>query len=201
MRAALGALAVILLCGRTTAARAQECAPPDVEHAVPSPGAVDVPTDAVLRARYPASAEYRGEVVVLQREGAPEERAESEWQPAERMLVATPAGALEPGGRYTVRWPALRTVDGEVLGAGLVVGFTVGDGPDRGPPVLEGVEELRWDALKSHDDCVGSAEERYLFDLELRGAFDDTGPGTLQALVFQSAEAWACGMVSVSSGS
>ena len=188
VRAPLAVLAAGLWLGAGGAvSRAQECATPDLEHAVPADGASRVPTDAVLRARYPASAEYRGEVVVLQREGAPEVGVDAEWQPAERALAATPPSPLEPGASYTVRWPALRSVDGESLGSGAILSFTAGEGPDREPPELEGVERLEWDALKSHDDCVGSAEERYLFDFTLAGVSDDTGPGTLQALIYQSA--------------
>lgn len=188
MMRALGAIlaSVVVASAHAATVRAQDCALPDIEHAVPVDGALNVPTDAVLRARYAAAAEHRGEVVVLQREGEPEESVDSEWLPAERTLVARP-GELVPGARYTLRWPALTSVDGDVLGVGAVVTFEVGAGPDRGPPTFEGVRELRWDAEKTHDDCVGSAEERYRFDLVVDGASDDSGPGTLQALVYQSA--------------
>lgn len=168
------------------AARAQ-CAPPDLLYAVPVDGASRVPLDASFRARYAPTAEYRGEAVVLQPVGLEERVVPATFDEAEGALVATPDVPLEPSREHVLRWPALLDRDGERIGEGAVVRFTAGEREDGMAPTFGGATAVHWDARKEHDECTDSAEERYLFDLEIGHVADDTGPGTLEVLVFQTA--------------
>ncbi len=178
-------MVLVALAAAPCAAEAQ-CAPPDLLASLPVDGAAGVPTDASLRARYAPTAGYLDEDVFLGVEGGEERSLEAVFDEAEGALVATPDAPLLPGTSYVVRWPGLRDRDGDVLGRGAVVTFETGSGPDRAAPTFEGARRLAWDPRKEHDDCTDSAEERYLFDLEAGASGDDTGPGTLEALVFQT---------------
>lgn len=179
-------LLAVLLSAATAPVRAQECAPPDLLSAVPADGAVAVPLDASFRARYAPTAVHRGEIVVLQPEGGAEQEIPAFYEAAESTLIASPTEPLPPRTRHVLRWPSLSSADGTTSGEGRVLTFSTGADVDGATPGFDGVQSMAWDVERDRDPCVDSRVERYVFDLYVGEARDDTGPGTLEALVFQT---------------
>lgn len=164
------------------------CADPDLLVAFPDDGAVDVPTDATLSARYAASAEYLDEEVLFGRagDGGALDPVPVAFDPAEVRLSIELPGGLEPETTYRVQWPRLRGLGSASKGDGRVVEFTTGTGADREAPTFTGLEAARWDVRRRTDDCTGAAEDRFVFDLDVGAASDDASAGSLAVLLYQT---------------
>jgi hypothetical protein len=104
----------------------------------------------------------------------------------QNLLTARPPAPLTPGAHYQVGWPALKRVSTGARGLGGQARFTAGAGPDREPPRFEGLTDVSWDQRRLTNECTGSLESRYAFDLSLGAADDDGGRGSLVLQVFQT---------------
>jgi len=168
------------------AARAAQCGKPDLVDMVPPDGATGVPLNAALGAHYAASAEYLGEAVVLVHPDMSTESLGANWDPTEQFLSVTPGAPLEPGGSYTIMWPALRGLNAAAPGVGGMATFTAGTTDDVSPPTFAGVQGVTWDLERASDDCVDGLVERFLFDIDLGVASDDGGTSGLTLLLYQT---------------
>jgi MYXO-CTERM domain-containing protein len=175
----LVALGLVLVARQASAA----CNRPDLLDAVPPDGAVDVPTNASLYARYSINADYLGETITLSHDGTDEDLTGS-WDAAELLLSVTPT--LQPNTEYTITWPKLRGVNSANLGRNKVVTFTVGDQPDTLPPIFDGLSSVDFDVDREKDECTDNLEDRYTFDFQLGHAEDDGGRDSLLFLLFQT---------------
>jgi len=168
------------------AARAAQCGKPDLVDMVPPDKATGVPLNATLGAHYAASAEYVDEPVVLVHPDLGEESLTASWDPTEQLVSATPGAPLEPGGKYTIRWPALRGLNAAAPGLGGMATFTAGTTDDLSPPTFAGVQGVTWDLERAQDDCVDGLVERFVFDIDLGTASDDGGTSGLTLLLYQT---------------
>jgi hypothetical protein len=182
----LSALVLLGLALDPGSAHAQ-CAPPDLLVSLPADGATGLPTEPLFfRARYAPTAVYRGEPVTLERVGGAPQELGAFFEGTESTLGASPEEPLTPSTSYLLRWPPLADADETVLGEGREIAFTTGPGSTVGAPAFGGIESVAWDAEKARDDCVGSSIERYVFELHVGEHVDESGPGTVEALVFLS---------------
>lgn len=198
-------LAVVLVAH---AARAADCAPPEILDMFPPDGATNVPTNAILSAHYSPSSQWVGgehEVVTLH---GPDPGGEDIpvdplpdctppegmdrfppgnycWSGSEGLLKLRPPEDLRAGSAYTVEWPGLRGLTAS-RGAGRTVTFTVGDGPDVESPKFAGLENVEWDVGRSKDECIDSEADRFLFDLTPGEASDDFGTESLALVVYET---------------
>jgi hypothetical protein len=180
--AAYAGLALALLLGSRVAAAAP-CGVPDVDATYPANGAVDVPSNAILSAHYSAPPDYAGELASLTRSGVTQSIGVT-FDEAEALLRAVPVVPLAPGD-YSATFPALRGTSSGT-GRGRVVSFTVSGSVDGMPPTFEGLAKVSWDLSREEDPCTDTAEDRYIFDLELGQASDDSDPSLLAVLVFET---------------
>lgn len=178
--AAAGALFV------SVSASAAPCGKPDLLYALPPDKADSVPTDATPSAIYTLTAEYLDEDVPFQKSDGTDVPAQVDFDSADGILTLTPDAPLEAGATYTVKWPALRGIATASKGRGREVTFTAGSGPDAGPPSFDGVTGVDWDVHRERDSCTDSVEERFIFDLDLAPADDDSGRDALALIVFQT---------------
>jgi hypothetical protein len=178
---ALFALAACLISQR---AKAAPCGVPEVVATFPRPNALRVPSNATLAAHYGAPAEYGGEPVTLTASNGAVIPLNVGHDEAEGMLRATPTGPLVSGS-YAIVWPALR---GPATGPGRsrTVEFSVTSAMDEVPPSFDGLRSVTWDLAREKDPCTDAAEDRYVFDFELGAASDDSGPGHLALIVFET---------------
>ncbi len=186
--AAHAGAAALAIAGLTSwPVAAAPCARPDLVDAFPPADAALVPTDASLYAHYALTAVYAGEPVELMQVGVGTEVVPARFDATERLLTVTPPRGLAPGGEYVIRWPELRGSNTVERGLARDVRFTVGEGPDLGPPVFGGVRDIAWDLDSAHDDCTDSRALRYVVDLDLEPAMDDGGRDSLALVIFQTA--------------
>lgn len=169
------------------AARAAPCGKPDLLYALPPDGADKVPTDARPSAIYALTADYLGEDVKLTAADGSEVPAQVSFDSAEAILTLTPDSPLLAGQSYTAHWPQLRGLATASKGTGRDVTFSVGSGPDSAAPSFGGVTGVHWDVKRDRDPCTNSVEERFVFDLDLASASDDSGRDSLGLVVFQTA--------------
>ncbi len=176
--------AVGIAIGPASGARAQCDPPADLVQSVPVDGATGVPTDALLHGWYGSGASYGGEPVLLDGpDGTTMPLAF--FDGATGALIVTPE-TLRPRTSYTVRWPALFPAGGGEAGGAGASTFTTGDGLDAGPPRLEAIDAIAWDAVGSRDACTDSRQDRWTFTLDLVGLGDDGGIGAMEVVVFQT---------------
>ena len=168
------------------AAQAAPCGKPDLLDALPPDGADGVPTDATPSAIYAHTADYLGEDVPLEDSTGTQVPAKVSFDSAEGILTLTPDAPLAAGKAYTAHWPQLRGIATASKGRGRDVTFTVGSGPDGAAPSFDGVTGVHWDVQRKRDDCTDSIEERFVFDLDLAPADDDSGRDALALVVFQT---------------
>ena len=185
MRALIALLLPAVLLGPAAASAQDACLSPDLLEVLPPDGAT-LPTDAVLRGRYAATARYDGEWVIVERPGLGEEEVEVAFDDAEGVLIVTPLRGWTPVADYVVQWPALFGVGGASIGVGGVTAFRAGAGPDTSSPAPGVIGGLTWDVDKPHDDCSDAATERYFFRLYVGDAADDAGVDLLEAVIFQT---------------
>lgn len=181
-----GLLATVLAMAAARVAAAAPCGYPDLVDTAPPSAADGVPTDATLSARYVETADYLGEEVVLERENGDARPLSAVFDGAQGLLSVKPPEPLDPGAKYTVRWPGLRGRNSADRGLGRNVSFTTGEGPDRADPTFEGLTGIEWDSDRSLDNCADGISERYVFDLGLGAAGDDGGTASLTLVVFQT---------------
>jgi MYXO-CTERM domain-containing protein len=182
---ALAAGAAIL--GWASGARAAPCTRPDLIETLPADGAIDIPINAHLAARYAATAEYLGEAIPLEHVGIGAASATATFGANEGLLTLIPDQPLVAGGTYKVTWPGLRGLTTAALGKGGDVTFTAGGADDAAAPSFDGVRSVAWDVERPNDDCSDSPQDRYRFDLSLGGASDDGPRDMLTLVVFQTA--------------
>jgi hypothetical protein len=179
-------LAAALLLITSNAAAAAPCGRPDVLETYPADGAMDVPINARLSARYAATADYVDEEITFEHVGVDVEVPRATFDSTEGRLSFEPAAPLVSGDSYVVRWPALRGLTTAVLGKGADVTFTAGSRNDFEAPRFGGVRAVSWDVERVDDDCTDSLEDRFTFDISLDDASDDGSRGMLSLLIFQS---------------
>jgi hypothetical protein len=170
----------------TQVARADSCTSPDLIETMPPDQAQDVPTNAMLFARYASIAQYQGESVQLEHVGVDMQSVPATFDETEGMLSITPSAPLVPAGAYVVHWPALRGLNTATLGTASDQHFSAGVAPDVAKPTFDGIAGVTWDVTRERDSCTGSIDERYVFDLALGAAADDGGRDSLTLLVFQT---------------
>lgn len=180
-----GLLGIALVCAAPVA-QATTCVKPDLIDTLPPDGAVRVPTNATLTAHYESTAEYLGEDVTLAEGDAPAESVPARFDSAEGLLSVTPPNGLVPGGHYVIAWPKLRGIGTASLGRGLNASFTVTSAEDTASPSFEGLRAIDWDVRRAQDDCTGTIEQRFVFDVTPGHASDDLGTELLALLVLQT---------------
>lgn len=181
---ALLALGVGLAASAPRVAQAEVCGRPDLRATFPGDTASEVPLDAALSAIYAETADYLGEAVELQANGAPLP-VTPEFDASERRLFLRNA-PLEPATSYTLTWPALRGLSSAGHGLGKTITFTTGTQGDLDSPEFTGIRRLDWDLEQVRDECTDDLEQRFRFDFELGEANDDGGAGSLALLLFQT---------------
>jgi hypothetical protein len=184
VKLAWAAFAVLWLA--PSAVSAAPCGRPDLIETFPKDGATGVPINAQLSARYESVAEYVQEDVTFEHVGVGPEMATVHFDSAEGLLTLSPAAPLVAGESYLIKWPALRGISTAVLGKSADVTFTAGPSQDATAPTFAGVKSVEWDVERSNDDCTGSAEDRFLFDIGLFPASDDSTSDLLTLVVFQT---------------
>jgi len=170
-----------------SAVSAAPCGRPDLIETIPQDGATGVPTNAQLSAHYASSAEYVQEEVPFEHVGVGPEMATVHFDSNEGILTLQSAAPLMPMESYRIKWPALRGISTAILGKSADVTFTAGPSQDTAAPSFKGVTSVDWDVERSNDDCTGSAEDRFLFDIGLSAASDDAKNDLLTLVVFQTA--------------
>jgi hypothetical protein len=183
--AALGASVLSALAARQ--ARADSCASPDLLETMPPDNAQNVPTNAMLFARYGLTATYADETVPLEHVGAETTTPTATFDPTERTLRIAPPAPLAAGDSYVVHWPSLGDSSHANLGTRLDQHFTVGATEDVKAPTFQGLTSVTWDASRTNDPCSNTVTERFVFDLGLGAANDDGGRDSLTLIVFQTA--------------
>jgi hypothetical protein len=183
--AVLAASALFALPARD--ARAGSCVPPDLLETMPPDNAQNVPTNAILFARYASTAQYARESVPLEHVGAETTTPTATFDPTEGTLRITPPAPLVTGDSYVVHWPSLGDGNTATLGTQLDQHFAVGLTEDLKAPTFQGLTSITWDASHTNDSCSNSVAERFVFDLGLGAADDDGGRDSLTLIVFQTA--------------
>ncbi len=158
---ALATAGGVLVCAP---ARAAPCGKPDLLYALPPDKAENVPTDATPSAIYSLTADYLGEDVTLTQADGTEVPIQVSFDSAEAILTMKPDAPLAAGQTYTAHWPQLRGLATASKGTAKEVTFTVGSGPDSGPPSFDGLTGVNWDVKRSRDSCTNSVKERFVFD-------------------------------------
>ena len=176
----------LLLALAAAPARAEDCARPDVVDTVPVDGALDIPTNARLTARYAINAEYFDEPVLFGPAGSELEPFVASYASSELLLTFTPPEGLTPGVEYEIAWPGLRGLNTANKGLGRKLRFFAGSTADAEPPSFDGLIGLDWDLEREQDECTDSVEERFFFELELGQAEDDGRRDALSLVVFQT---------------
>jgi len=185
-RLAAASIAAGTLLSLARDARADSCTSPDLIETMPPDGAQNVPTNAMLFARYASIAQYLGEPVQLEQVGAGTATVAATFDDTSAILQIAPSMGLSPGASYVVHWPALRGLDTATLGRTSDLHFTAGSAQDVSPPTFAGIASVSWDVSRSTDPCNSSIDQRYVFDLALGTAADDGGRDSLALLVFQT---------------
>jgi hypothetical protein len=170
-------------------ARADSCTSPDLIETIPASGATNVPTNAMLFARYATIAQYLDEPVMFEHPAGVETTVPATFDDTSGLLQITPPMPLTPGDTYVVHWPALRGIDTATLGSTMDLSFTAGSEQDVSPPTFDGITTVTWDVSRNSDSCTGSIDQRYVFTLGLGTAADDGGRDSLTLLVFQTSGA------------
>jgi len=170
----------------TKAAFGDPCGHPDLLESFPPNGAVEVPMNARLSARYASTAEYVDEEVTFEHVGVGVETPRATFDASEGFLSFQPPAPLVPGDAYMVRWPSLRGLTTAVAGKGAEVKFTAGSTDDVDAPLFGGVRAVSWDVERVDDECTDALEDRFVFDLTLDPVTDDGGKDMLTLLAFQS---------------
>jgi hypothetical protein len=168
-------------------ARADSCTSPDLIETIPESGATNVPTNAMLFARYVTIAQYLDEPVLFEHPAGVETTVPATFDDTSGLLQITPPMPLTPGDAYVVHWPTLRGIDTATLGSTADLSFTAGSEEDVTPPTFDGITSVTWDVSRTSDSCTGSIDQRYVFTLGLGTAADDGGRDSLTLLVFQTA--------------
>ncbi len=176
----------VLSQGSEREARADSCTSPDLIETMPADGATNVPTNAMLFARYASIAQYLGEPVVLEHPAGVDTTVPATFDDTSGLLQITPPMPLVPGDSYTVHWPALRGIDTATLGNTSNLTFTTGTEADVSPPTFAGITSVSWDVSRESDACNSTIDQRYVFNLGLGAAADDGGRDSLTLLVFQT---------------
>lgn len=180
------AASAVLSQGSEREARADSCTSPDLIETMPPDGATNVPTNAMLFARYASIAQYLGEPVVLEHPAGVETTVAATFDDTSGLLQMTPPMPLVPGDSYTVHWPALRGIDTATLGNTSDPTFTAGSEADVSSPTFAGITSASWDVSRESDACNSTIDQRYVFKLGLGAAADDGGRDSLTLLVFQT---------------
>ena len=167
-------------------ARADSCTSPDLIETMPPLGAMDVPTNAILFARYASIAQYQSEPVELEQVGVATSTVPATFDDTSGLLQIVPPNGLVAGASYVVHWPALRGLDTATLGSTFDLNFTAGSAVDVVAPTFAGIASMSWDVSRDSDSCTNSVEQRYVFSLALAPAADDGGRDSLTLLVFQT---------------
>jgi len=182
--AGLGCALLLLI---STTAQAAPCGRPDVDLTFPPSDATNVPSDAQLSAHYGSPALYDDEPVSLTDSESNELAITVSYDDADSMLRVRPEQPLAAGFHQLV-WPGLRSVSSGGVGRGSTTSFFVQDGADAGPPTFTGLSKVEWDLSRDSDPCLDRLEDRFVFDLELGRASDDSGTELLQLLVFETVD-------------
>jgi hypothetical protein len=164
---------------------AAPCGRPDVDLTFPPSDATAVPPNAQLSAHYASPALYDDEPVSLSDANGADVALSVSWDEADSMLRATPAAELAAG-YYELVWPGLRSLTGAGVGRGSMTSFFVRSEPDRTPPVFRGLSDIAWDLSRDRDPCLDRLEDRFLFELSLAEASDDTDAELLAVQVFET---------------
>jgi MYXO-CTERM domain-containing protein len=179
-------LTLLAVAATPAVGRAASCGKPDLQDAFPADKAEGVPTNAVLSAHYSPTAEYLGETVTLEHVGVGKDTVTATFRDTEGMLRVEPPAPLVEGDRYVISWPRLRGLDTASLGRGADVAFKVGPGADTVAPSFDGLTGIKWDVVRTRDECTDGLEDRFRFDLTPGKATDDSDSGSLALVVFQT---------------
>lgn len=183
---ALALLAALASLASSHLAQAAPCGRPDVDLTFPPDGATGVPSNALLAAHYGSPALYDDEPVSLKDSAGSSVAVTLAYDDADSMLRATPDEPLTPG-RFEMVWPALRGVSSSGgLGRGSSVSFTVDTTVDAAPPVFAGLTDIEWDLSRDRDPCLDRLDDRFVFQLQVGQATDDSGAALLSLLVFET---------------
>ncbi|MES1183492.1 MAG: Ig-like domain-containing protein [Myxococcales bacterium] len=167
-------------------AHAAPCGRPDVDLTFPPDGATAVPSNAILAAHYGSPARYADEAISLLDATGRSVAVTLAYDDADSMLRATPDQPLAAG-HFDLVWPGLRGVSGSGgVGRGRSVGFTVTSTLDATPPVFEGLSDIGWDLARDRDPCLDRLDDRFVFQLRVGQASDDSGSALLSLLVFET---------------
>jgi hypothetical protein len=177
---------LLVLVSFSRFAEAAPCGRPDIDSTFPPNAATGVPTNAVLAAHYGAPARYVDETVSLLDSAGNHVSVTLAYDDADSMLRAAPDQPLASG-HFDLIWPGLRGVSGSGgVGRGRSVGFTVGNEEDAAPPVFEGLSKISWDLARDRDPCLDRLDDRFVFELRVGQASDDSGVALLSLLVFET---------------
>jgi hypothetical protein len=180
------ALVGLMVFSWATSARAAPCGRPDVDATFPPNDAAGVPPNAQLVAHYGSPAIYANEPVSLLDPSGSEVDAAVTYDDADSMLRVAPARTLAEG-RHVLDWPGLRGVNGSGgVGRGLKISFTVQSALDVTPPAFAGLSGIDWDLSRERDPCLDRLDDRFVFQLQVGPASDDSGAGLLSLLAFQT---------------
>jgi len=167
------------------AASAAPCGRPDVDATFPPDGARLVPGNAVLSAHYAAPALYDEEAVEVTDDDGNEVPVTVTYDDADSLLRAVPEQPLSAG-TWHVTWPELRGLGSGGIGRGSEAMFSVQADADAAAPTFGGLRGIEWDLSRDRDPCLDRLEDRFVFQLKLGAATDDTGTQSLAVLVFQT---------------
>jgi hypothetical protein len=171
--------------GSAGVAQATPCGRADIDVTFPPHQATGVPQNAVLSAHYAAPALYQDEPVALTDSGGNDVAVTAAYDDADALLRATPDAPLVAG-TYQAVWPGLRGVSGASASPDVKVSFDVGTATDMAPPTFSGLVSATWDLARDKDPCLGRIDDRFVFELEVGTASDDSGAALLSMLVFQT---------------
>lgn len=180
------ALAGLMVFSWLTSAHAAPCGRPDVDATFPSNDATGVPANAQLAAHYASPAIYANEPASLRDPSGSEVGVTVTYDEADSMLRVVPEQALTEG-RHQLEWPGLRGVNGSSgVGRGSKVAFTVQSALDAASPVFAGLSGVDWDLARDRDPCLDRLDDRFVFELRVGQASDDSGAALLSLLAFQT---------------
>lgn len=166
-------------------ASAAPCGRPDVDATFPPNGASQVPNNAVLSAHYAAPALYDDEPVEVTDGAGNAVPVTVTYDEADSLLRAAPEQPLSEGTLH-VNWPELRGLGSGGIGRGSQTTFSVQAGADAAAPTFAGLTGIDWDLSRDRDPCLDRLEDRFVFQLQLGAATEDTGTPSLALLVFQT---------------
>lgn len=180
------ALAGLMVFSWLASAQAAPCGRPDIDATFPPDQAQAVPPNASLSAHYGSPAVFDGEAVSLTDSAGTPVSVSVMYDDADSMLRVAPEQVLGRGS-YRIDWPGLRGVSSASVGRGRTTFFEVtSEASDAAPPAFAGLTGIDWDLSREHDPCLDRLDDRFVFQLHVGPASDDSGTGLLSLLAFQT---------------